>query len=346
MNREEKNIIEAIRYDQFKANAEKKQNAMGYEQAITTLSGIKAGVVEQKFYELLFPNMGISDFVPVRVGENAWTEELVQFMDYVTGGDFEEGYIDTGINGARLAEVQSAVDSKKVKVKTWAKAMSYTLADVEKAQRGVGNAGWSKITAQERARKKDFDLGFQKIAFLGAESDAEVKGLLTQDDATVNETLITKPISAMSNTEMSALIKDLVAKGVENSNDTVMPDMFVIPLTDWLGLDTPYSNDYPLVSKREYLIKAFQTATLNPNAKILAVAYADAQRNAGIIGEAGKQCYALYKYDGESGRIEMPVAYTSTQVNSQDGFTWKSVAYAQHTGYKQFRDKELLYFRY
>ena len=90
MNREEKNIIEAIRYDQFKANAEKKQNAMGYEQAITTLSGIKAGVVEQKFYELLFPNMGISDFVPVRVGENAWTEELVQFMDYVTGGDFEE----------------------------------------------------------------------------------------------------------------------------------------------------------------------------------------------------------------------------------------------------------------
>ena len=37
MNREEKNIIEAIRYDQFKANAEKKQNAMGYEQAITTL---------------------------------------------------------------------------------------------------------------------------------------------------------------------------------------------------------------------------------------------------------------------------------------------------------------------
>ena len=188
MNREEKDIIEAIRYDQFKANAEKKQNAMGYEQAITTLSGIKAGVVEQKFYELLFPNMGISDFVPVRVGENAWTEELVQFMDYVTGGDFEEGYIDTGINGARLAEVQSAVDSKKVKVKTWAKAMSYTLADVEKAQRGVGNAGWSKITAQERARKKDFDLGFQKIAFLGAESDAEVKGLLTQDDATVNET--------------------------------------------------------------------------------------------------------------------------------------------------------------
>ena len=346
MNREEKQIVEAIRYDQYKANAEKKANAMGYEQAITTLTGIKAGVVEQKFYELLFPNMGISDFMPVRVGENAWSEELIQFMDYINGGDFEEGYIDTGFMGARLAEVNSNVGAKKVKVKTWAKAMSYTLADVEKAQRGVGNAGWSKITAQERARKKDFDLGFQRIAFLGAETDEDVKGLLTQDDVTINGELITKPISAMTSAETSALIKELVGNGVANSDDTVMPDMFVIPLSDWLGLDVPYSDAYPMVSKREYLIKAFQTATLNPNAKVLAVAYADKERNAGVLGGTGKQCYALYKYDGEAGRIEMPVAYTSTQVGTQDGFTWKSVAYAQHTGFKQFREKEMLYFRY
>lgn len=341
MSKEEKQILDAIRYDQYKANAEKKANAMGYEQAITTLTGIKAGVVEQKFYELLFPNMGISDFMPVRVGENAWSEELIQFMDYINGGDFEEGYIDTGFGGARLAEVNSNVGAKKVKVKTWAKAMSYTLADVEKAQRGVGNSGWNKITAQERARKKDFDLGFQRIAFLGAKNDTEVKGLLTQDDVTVNQSLITAPISSLNAEGMTNLIKDLVAKGVKNSDDTVMPDMFVIPLSDWLGLDTPYSDAYPMVSKREYLIKAFQTATLNPNAKVLAVAYGDADRNG-----LGQQCYALYKYDGEAGRIEMPVAYTSTQVGTQDGFTWKSVAYAQHTGFKQFREKEMLYFRY
>lgn len=337
--KEQNQIIEQIRYNQYKDGVAKKQNAMGYEQAITTLTGIKAGVVDQKFYELF--GKSISDYMPVRVGENAFSEELIQYMDYSVAGDFEDGYIDTGKSSARLAEVDSMVDAKRVPVKTWAKKMNYTLVDVEKAQRGVGNAGWSKIVAQEKARKRNFDLGFQQIAFLGAESDTRVKGLLNQNDVTVNATLITKSISSMSATEMTDLLKTLVATAVNNSDDTVMPDRFIIPLTDHLGLDTPYSSQFPTITKRDYLETAFKKATMNEDAKILPVAYADASRNG-----AHKNIYTMFRYDDEAGRIEMPVPYTSTQVMSQDGFTWQSVAYAQHTGYKQFREKEMIYFQY
>ena len=352
MSNLEKKIIDGIRYEHdLKARALKNSDSLmndnGYEQAITTLTGIKARVTKQTFYEL--NGRKIQDYIPVVVGENAFTEEIMTWKSFDLSPDFESGLIDTGFGSTRLSQVEVALDKVTVPVLTWAKALDYSLIDVEKAQRAVGNAGWNLIRAKEEARKRNFDLGLQRFAFLGSKTlgTSYAGGLLTQSGVTTNTTRITKALKSMTNAELTAMIANFVADYLANTDNTKLPNRFVIPMSDWVGLDRPYSNDYPLISAREYLTKAFKQSTMNEDAEIIPVAYADALYNKDFINiGSGKQCYALYNYDEESLRMDLPVAYTSTTINSADGFNWQSVAYAQIAPVKAYREKEMYYFQY
>lgn len=308
-------------------------NSLGYEVDITTLTTIVKSVVEQKFFQI-----APADYLPVRVGEGAWSQELLTYRSFSIADDFETGIINTGAQNSRLAEADSAIDSITVKINNWAKTLGWSLFDLQLASKS-GN--WDLVTSKEKARKKNWDLGIQKVAFLGSANDANVKGLLTQTDVTSDNALITSLISGLNSTDFETLLEGIIGAYRVNCAYTTMPTHFIIPETDYNGLAVSTSETYPMKSKLERLIETFKVITQNPNFKILPLAYAAKANNTSYLN---KNRYVLLNYDADSIRMDIPVDYTATMANSLNSFQFQNVGYGQFTGAKAYRPKEILYF--
>jgi hypothetical protein len=307
------------------------KNSLGFELPITTLTAISKRVVEQKFFQLM-----PADYMPLRVGENAWSTNIVTYRDYAVGDDFEKGIINLAQDQSRLASASSAIDSLTIPVKNWAKDIHWTIPELQMAAKS-GN--WDVVTSKERARKKNWDLGIQKIAFLGSSSDTSILGLLNQATVTANvNTLLTTNINALSPANFATFVATVIETYRSNCNRTVMPTHFIIPEADYNGLTVPVSASFPMNSMLEYLLKAFRTATGNPNFKILPCAYGNSANNS-----LGVNRYVLLNYDEDSLRMDIPVDYTNTQQNSINGFQFQNVGYGQFTGVLAYRPLEMLY---
>lgn len=311
------------------------KNSLGYEIDITTLTAISKRVVEQKFFQI-----APAEYMPVRVGDGAWSTEILTYRDFSIGGDFESGIINTAANKSRFTEADSGVDSITVPVMNWGREINWTIFDLAHASRS-GN--WDLVSSKERARKKQWDLGIQKIAFLGSDSNSNVRGLLTQSDVTSNTSIITKHISAMSDSEFEEFLSKVIEAYRANAARTAMPTHFAMPEADYNGLAVATSEDFPLKSKLERLLETFRLITRNPDFHILPLAYADEDNNAGTLVD-GKNRYVLYNYEEDSGRMDIPVDYTNTMQNTVNGAQFTNVGYGQFTGFKAYRPKEFLYF--
>tara|TARA_R110000803_G_scaffold172825_3_gene235624 strand:- start:151 stop:1185 length:1035 start_codon:yes stop_codon:yes gene_type:complete len=311
------------------------QNALGFEVDITTLTGISKSIVEQKFFEL-----APADYMPLRVGDNAWTQEVLTYKDFSTGGDFEEGVINTNANNSRLAETDGGVEGIKVPVINWAKGISWSIFDLKFASQS-GN--WDIVSSKERSRKKNWDLGIQKIAFVGSNNNASVKGLLTQANVTANTAIITKYIKDMTASEFNTFLADILGAYRTNAKNTTYPTHFVIPEADYLGLASMPDATYPLRTKLDILEDSFKRLTRNQSFQVLPCAYADVANNA-TITDLNKNRYTLYNFDEDSGRMELPVDYSNTLANTINGVNFQNGAYGQYTGFQAFRDREFLYF--
>lgn len=313
------------------------RNSLGYEVNITTLYAISKRVVEQKFAQL-----DIADYVPVRVGENAWSDNILTYRDYALGGDFEAGNINTGQANSRLADADAGVDSLTNPVINWAKQVNWSFAELKMAARS-GN--WDLVTSKERARKKNWDLGIQRIAFFGSNSNANVLGLLNQSGITTNTTHITTDISSMTSTQFAAFVENVIGDYRSNCNYTAWPTHFIIPELDYDGLQTlvPGSAGTFPITMLSYLENAFKTATRNQNFKILPCFYADKTNNSTVSG-LNTNIYTLLNYDEDSIRMDIPVDYTNTLQNTINGFQFQNVGYGQYTGPLAYRPLEMLYF--
>lgn len=314
------------------------QNALGYEIPITTLTTIMKRISDQKFF-----SAPPAEYLPVRVGEGAWSSNLTTYRSFAQGGAFSEGVLNTGANSARLASADAGVDSITVPVINWAKEITWTIMDLEQAAKS-GN--WDIVSSKERARKMNWDLGIQQVAFLGLSGSSNVKGLLTQSTSgegavTVNSTVITKAISSMTPSELKTFTKNVYEAYRANSNRTAVPTHFIIPESDYNGLASQSSPDFPVKSVLELLREAFAEITRKADFKILPLAYADA-----TYSGASYQTYVLLNYDEESIRMDLPVDYTNTLANSLNNFSFQNVGYGQFTGVGLYRPAEFLYFRY
>jgi len=320
--------------EQKVANAlEKQVNSLGYEIPITTLTTIMKKVSEQKFFSI-----APADYMPVRVGEGAWSSKLTTYRSFSLGEGFEDGVLNTGGNNARLASADAGVDAVDAKVINWAKSIGWTLFDLEQASKS-GN--WDLVTAKEKARKKNWDLGIQKVAFLGMSDVSGVEGLLNNSGVTPNTSVITAALSGLSAGNFKIFCASVLAAYRLQCAYTAMPTHFVIPESDYLGLAAPTSADFPLKSMLQVLEETFQVMTGNKSFKILPCAYAeDAQSGLGV------QRYALYNSEEDSLRMDIPVDYTSTLANSIDNFSFQNVGYGQFTGLVAYRPLELMYFEF
>ncbi len=309
-------------------------NSLGYEVNLTSLTAISALISEQKFFQI-----EPSKFVPIVVGQGTWSAEILTYRSFQQGGDFETGIVNTGADNARFARADAGVDSITVPIINWIKEIGWTIFDLQMASK-AGN--WDLVTAKEVARKTNWDLGVQRTAFLGLKGNANVKGLLTQDNVTANTALITKYISSMTASEFNAFLKGLIGAYQSNNEFTAMPTHFIIPQLDYNGLISYPDATYPLKTKLEIMRDAFRVITMNPNFEILAVAYADQENNDDVSG-LNKNRYTLLRHDPASVRMDIPLDYTNTMANTINGMQYQNAGYGQFTGVKAYRELEMLY---
>lgn len=312
-------------------------SGLGYQITIDTLTFIKKQITEQKFYQV-----APADYVPISVGDGAFQQNILTNMTINTSGNFEEGIINQGVANDRLAIADSGVSSKTMAVANWAKAIGYSIFEIEQALQANN---WDIIESKHRARKTNWDLGIQRLAFLGVTgSTTAFPGLL--NSALVNSdvtTLTGSMISELSASGFATFVSKVIAAYQSNCVYTAFPTHFILPQDDWVALAVPVSSTYPVVSMLTYLKDAFDKIVPG-GVKMLPSAYAIGSSTVGASTEIGFHRYAMYRYDPESLRMDIPVDYTTTQPNTINNFQFQDAAYGQFTGVGIYRALELLYF--
>lgn len=311
------------------------KNDLGYQIDITTLTAISKRITQQKFAGIPF-----ADYMPVVVGEGAWNTSILKYKTYTTGDSFEAGLMNTAANGSRFASMNTGIEGVNIPINNWGGEVQYSIFDLQFASQS-GN--WDLVESLERSRKANWDLGIQRVSFLGMNTNTTTKGLLTLPNVTANSSTITKYIKDMTASEFNTFVGQVIDDYRSNAQFTAYPTHFILPELDYNGLVNTVSETYPVISKLTYLVDAFKTVTRNSNFKVLPCFYADQVNNADVSG-LNMNRYTLLNYDQDSFNMNIPVQYTTTQQNTFNGAQWQNVGYGQFTGVTAFRPRELLYF--
>ena len=318
------------------SNGDIATSTLGYQYTIQTTTLIRAKVITQKFYEI-----PPAELVPIAIGEGAWMESIQTNLVYQASGDFERGIVSVA-DPSNLAQVSVGLAPVPAKVVSWAMGYTYSNMEVEKA---LAADNWDVVTAKVAALKKLWDLGIQKIAFLGSKSDpTNVPGLLSNSSVNANTAIITAAISSLSTANLQTLISALLADYFSNSNSTVLPDTFIMPMSDYLGMGVPYSGQFPMRSMLNYFQEMFREITQNPNFMIKGLAYANQAQNAGYWATVGTNRYVLYRRDPETIRMDLPVDFILNAPGTPNNFNWEGVGVGQFTGAIAYRPAEIRYY--
>lgn len=313
-------------------------NTLGYQYATQTTTLIRARVVAQKFYEV-----PIADYMPVDVGEGAWMEDIKTNLTYDLAGPFEDGVQGLASGPAEIAQVDVGTSPKTAKIVTWAKGYTYAVPEVNKA---LASNNWDVIEGKMKALAKNWQLGLQQVGFLGLRTDvANVPGLLSSPEVTVNTSVITKNISSMSSTEFATLVATLLAAYVANAAYTVMPDTFLIPYDDFVGLSVPISAGFPVVTQLSYLLDMFKKQTMNEDFQIKPLAYGMMAKNAGYWTANGTNRYVLYtRKDEEALKLDIPVDMVLNPAGTSNNWNWEGIGGGQFSGLIWYRPAQCIYF--
>ena len=308
-------------------------NALGLEQNLTTLTQLLANVQRQKFYQL--NGQSLNDFIPIEVGTGAYSKQLTQFAVAQVGDSFEAGIVQPGNAINKDANVDIAVDTISIRNNFWRMKYQATNEIVRMAQ--VNQETFSYIEEQERARLKTFQLGIQKVAFLGT-SDGLNEGLLNLSGVTINTTLIPANFGAMTTAQLNNFAIATMSTYFALTNSTVFPNTLVIPTSDLAGLATYISSSYPVgETRKEFLERAFKSAGAPADFKILHTVY---NQTASATGGAR---YVLYNRDADTLTMYLSKPYTPYPLYPVGALDMISDAEAQFTGVWAKRPNEILY---
>ena len=292
-------------------------NDVGMSQVIDTLTYVSGKLVEQKFYEIPF-----ADYVPTVIGEGAFSDEMLYYTNFADSEGFETGLVSNTGRTASLEQVDTHYEAIKGKPQFWAKKTNYTVLELKQALK-MQNLP-SLIERREKVRQKEWQLGIQKVAFLGVTGQSE--GLLNNSSITADTSTLTVKLSAATSSQLNSFVSTIVGLYVANTAGVILPDTFVIPLSDYVGLGSTVDASFPIKTKMDFLMEAFKGATGNENFKILPCFYCDKANYDGT-----NNVYALYHRDEEDLVYNINVDYTVTQFASRDNFNWESAGYGQFT---------------
>lgn len=319
------------------------KNVIGFDVPITTMTTIARQITEQVFYEI-----DPAEYMPVIEGQGAFGDSILTYRSFQIGDSFETGIVNMAQNNGRTAMMDAGVDSVRLPIYSWAKSVTWSLIQMQQAAK-AGN--WDVVGSLEEARKTNFDLGIQRIAFLGAQgfqtAQANCYGLLNLPNVNTDTAVFAASgnvmISQMNVTQLNIFVANLVNAFRLNNNRTAWPTHFYIPEDDYIGMGgTQYSPTFPIGTTLEIMTKAFKQQVPNGGFKgILPIAYAIP---ANSFGSLSYHTYMLVNKNEKSFNMQLPVPYTTTVPNSLNNFQLQDVGYGQYTGVQALRPRELMYF--
>ena len=306
-------------------------NDTGLSQVIDTLTYVSGKLVEQKFYEIPF-----EQYVPTVLGEGAFSDLMLYYTNFADSEGFETGLVSNTGRTASLEAVDTHYESIEAKPIFWAKKTNYTVLELKQAMK-MQNLP-SLIEQREKVRQKEWQLGIQKVAFLGCNGQA---GLLNNSNVTVDTTSLTGLLSGIASSALNTFVSGIIGSYLANTNGVMLPDTFVIPLKDFAGLGSTVDSSFPIKSRMDFLLDAFKGATGNANFKILPCFYCDKANYDGT-----NNVYALYNRDEENLVYNINVDYTVTQFASRDNFNYESAGYGQFTPVVFKRPQSVYYLKH
>lgn len=306
----------------------KVDNAVGFEQTITTLTQIVDGVQRQKYYTLL--GQSLTDFVPIELGKGAYSQQLFQYQVANVGDGFKAGVVAPGNGINKDANVDILVDGVSLKNNFW--RMKYTVTKEILEMGRVNAETFSYIEELESARLKTYQLGIQDVVFNGYGAS---KGLLNQDNVTVDTDLLPADLKSLTLAQIHNFVKAAIAKYLANNNTTVLPNRWLMPTDDFVVLGAQFSPEFPVKTIKQVIEEAFKGVTGN-DFKIVHATYCN---NAGTTGAR----HVLYNHDADSLTMYLPKPYTPHPLFPAGALDLVSDAEAQFTGVWAKRPKEILY---
>ena len=304
-------------------------NKTGNAIDVTPLMAISAEIIEEKFY-----SVPIADVMPVKVGNNPWGFGTIHYAEQTASSGFASGIIGRAAKNSNLADVDVDLTAQLREHINWAKQITYSIAQLQTFS-ALNNYDYAQRL--ERARKRDWDIGLEEIAFLG-NAENGVAGLFNIAGITPNTTLINDALSNMSADDLAAIAGQIVAAYRTNNGSRAWPSKFIIPEEDYLALSGPFSNLTPQYNKLDILLEAFKKASRNPNFEIVPVVYAS------DAVSAGTDRYVLHSDDQDSLFFDIPVDYQVTQFGTNNGFHFQNVGLGQVGGVFAARPNEVMYF--
>lgn len=293
---------------------------------ITLLTALEARIAQQKFYEV-----SPDDFIDIARDTGGYSDAITAFKNLQLQDADDSWEADIMGDNARKGQATVGLEPFTVRIRSLVRMVSYSLLEIRQAQQtGV----WNVVLEKERARKRSHDLYLQRVLLAGSDKH---EGLLNMSGVTTDTTTIAKQMKDMSAAEFGALIGDLFGKFAANTEYTAMPNRFVIPYTDYLGLARCADETYPLKSKLERLEESFKQIC-GADAKVLPLAYCNKAQN------GGTNKYVLYRKDFDTLRAYMPIGYSVVEGASVDGFNYQNTAFSRVSDVVLVRPKEVMYF--
>lgn len=291
--------------------------ATGLDQVITTTTDIIAGVLETKFYEL--NGQKLSDFCPIEVGKGADRTQLMQYAINYKANAGVQGLVNPFANGI-AKDANSTIEIGTLTMPNnfwrWTYEVSQELVNIAKAN----DETFSIIEENEKARKKVWDLMLQDAWFKGL-GDGKSYGLLNQPNVTINTSLITAKLSAMTDAQFDAFLAAAPNAFGLNSAYTMNFNRLLMPTSDFYALTKPYGTFG--LNRAQVLEDAFKRV-VGGDFKIVHAKYGE---SANAAGNGAR--YVFYNADADNVCSYLPVPYTPMPLFPQGSLDLISQAHGQ-----------------
>jgi len=288
----------------------------GLEQVITTTTDIIAGVIDTLYYEI---DGKLSDYVPIEVGKGAYATKLLQYAINYKANAGKQGLVNPFSNGI-AKDANSTIEVGTLTMPNnfwrWTYEVSNELVNIGR----VNDETFSIIEENERARKKVWDLMLQDAWFVGL-GDGKSYGLLNAPNVTVNTTLISAKISAMTDAQFDTFLAAAPNAFGVNNNYTVRLNRLLLPTSDFLSLTKPYGTFG--LNRLQVLEDAFKRVA-GTDFKIVHAKYGE---NANAAGTGAR--YVFYNADADNICSYLPVPYTPMPLFPQGALDLISQAHGQ-----------------
>ena len=305
----------------------------GVIKTVDTLTEIVSGAVEAKYYELA--GQTPSDFLNIDTGRGAYSTGLFQFTTAYVGATFKECIINPASNAINAnANSSIAIDGINIPNNFYAQRYGVRQEAIKMAARNAVN--FDIVEMNEKARAKNYQLGFQETMFLGL-GDGKTYGLLNQPNVTVNTSLLPVAVESMTTAQIKTFAATALATAFAGSNQTIMPNRWCMPTSTFMALGVPYGDTFGMPTVKEVLEKAFKEAGAPADFKIVHTVYNE------TAGTGSKGRHVFYNTDVDNIVMCAPVVYTPHPLYPQGSLDLISDAEAQFTGVWVKRQGSILY---